>query len=50
MAMVPSPKCNFVRGLPSWSLEILKIGILVTLKAHNFLYIPLIEMRYKEKL
>jgi hypothetical protein len=29
-------------------LEILKIGILATLEAHNFLYRPLIEMRFKE--
>jgi hypothetical protein len=48
--MGPTPKCHFVSGLPSWSLEILenfKIGILATLEAHNFFCKPPMEMRSK---
>jgi hypothetical protein len=38
--MGPTPKCHFVLGLPSGSLEIPKIGIPVTLETHNFVYQP----------
>ncbi len=45
-----APKCHFVQGLPSGSPKILKVGTPATLKAHNFVCIPLIEMRFKAKL
>jgi hypothetical protein len=45
-----APKCHFVPGLPSWNPEILEIETLTTLEAHNFFYIPSIEMKVKEKL
>jgi hypothetical protein len=45
-----TPKCHFVPGLPSGNPKIFKIGILVTLEAHNFVFRTLIEVRYKEKL
>ncbi len=50
LAMGPTPKCHFVPGLPSGSPEIPKVGTFVTLGAHNFVCIPLIEMRFKTKL
>jgi len=50
MAMGPAPKCHFVPGLPSWNPKIPEIGTFATLEAHNFLYRPLIEMRFKKKL
>ncbi len=42
-------KCHFALGFPSESLEIPKIGIFATLKAHNFVCRPLIEVRSKSK-
>jgi hypothetical protein len=50
LAMGRTPKCHFFSGLPSWSLEIFKIGIPATFKAHNFFCRPLIEMKFKVKL
>ncbi len=50
LATGPAPKCRFVPGLPSESLEILKVGTLATLEAHNFVCRPLIEMKFKSKL
>jgi hypothetical protein len=49
---VPAHKtnCHFVLGLLSGSLEIPKIRIPATLKAHNVSYRPLIEVRYEAKL
>jgi hypothetical protein len=44
------PNDIFVSRLPSGSLEILKVGSLTTLGAHNFVCIPSIEMRSREKL
>jgi hypothetical protein len=48
--MGPTPKCHFVLGLLSGSLEIPKVRILATFGAHNFVCKPLIEMRSKAKL
>ncbi len=45
-----APKCHFVSGPPSGSLEIFIVGTPTTLKAHNFVHIPLIEMKSKAKL
>jgi hypothetical protein len=45
-----APKCHFVLGLPSGSLEIPKIGIPETLEAHKFVFRPLIEMNSEKKL
>jgi len=45
-----APKCHFVSRLLAGSFEILKIETFVTLKAHNFLCRPLIEVRFKAKL
>jgi len=45
-----APKWHFVSGFPSGSLEIFEIEILATLKAHNFVCRPSIEVRFKEKL
>ncbi len=45
-----APKCHFVSGLPSGSLEIPKVGILATLGAHNFVCRPSMEMRFETKL
>ncbi len=50
MATRLAPKCHFVLGLPSWSPEIPKIGTPLTLKAHNFVCIPSIKMRFEAKL
>ncbi len=50
LAMGPTPKHHFVPGLPSWSPEILEIGTLAILEAHNFVCTPLIEVRIKAKL
>jgi len=46
----PASKWHFVRGLPNESPEIPKIGTPMTLGPHNFVYIPLIDMRSKAKL
>jgi len=46
----PAPKCHFVLGLSSESLEIPKVGTPVTLGAHNFVCRPSIEVRSKEKI
>jgi hypothetical protein len=47
-------KCHFVLGLPSGTLnlkpEIATIGTPMILKAHNFAYTLLIEMRSKAML
>jgi len=40
----------FVSGHPNGSLEIAKVGTLAIWEPHNFVYIPLIEMRSKAKL
>jgi len=48
--MGPTPKCHFVRGLPSGSLEILTIGTSATLGAHNFTCRPPIDMKFEAKL
>jgi hypothetical protein len=50
LATGPAPICHFVPGLPSGSPEIPTIGTLVALGTHNFVYRPLIEMRFKTKL
>jgi hypothetical protein len=46
----PTPKCHFVLELPLGSPEIFKVGTFATLGAHNFMYRPSIEMRFKENL
>jgi hypothetical protein len=48
--MRPTPKGHFVLGLPNGSPEIPKIGTLATLRAHNFVCKPSIEMRFATKL
>ncbi len=50
MAMGPAPKCHFVLGLPSGSLEIPKVRTPAILRVHNFVCRLSIEMRSKEKL
>jgi len=45
----PTSKWHFVPGLPSGNPKIPKIGTLTTLRAHNFVYRPPIDMRFKEK-
>jgi hypothetical protein len=45
LATMPGPKCHFVLGLPSWSLEFFLIGTLATLEAYNFVFQPSIEVR-----
>jgi hypothetical protein len=40
-----TPKCHFVPGFQSGSPEILKIGSLATLEAHNFVCRPPIEAK-----
>jgi hypothetical protein len=40
----------FFTGFPSGSPEIPKVGTPTTLGAHNFVFRPLIEMRFKTKL
>ncbi len=45
-----APKCHFVPGLPSGSPEMFITRTPTTLEAHNFAYVPLIEMRSKAKL
>jgi len=45
-----APKWHFVLKLPSGNFEIPEIGTPATLKAHNFVYRPPIEMRSKAKL
>jgi len=49
MAIGPTPKCDFVPGLPSGSPEIPTIGTFATFEAHNFACRPSIEMRSKAK-
>ncbi len=43
-------KWHFVLGFPSGSPEILKVGTLATLGAHNFLCKPPTDMRFRAKL
>jgi hypothetical protein len=50
LATRPTPKCYFVLGFPSESLEILIVGTLATLGAHNFVCKPSIEMKFEAKL
>jgi len=50
MATRPTPKCHFVLGFPSGSLEIPKVGTFVTLGATNFVCRSPIKMRFKTKL
>ncbi len=50
LAMGPTPKCHFVSRLPSWSPEILKIGIFTILETHNFVCRLSIKVKSKEKL
>jgi len=50
MATGPAPKCHFVSGLQSESLEIPTIMTFTTLGAHNFACRPPIEMRSQAKL
>ncbi len=47
---VPGHKASTQMAFCSESLEISKIGTLATLKTHNFVFRPLIEMRSKAKL
>jgi len=47
--MGPASKCHFVSGFPSGSFEIPKVGTPATLGAHNFVYRPLIDMRFETK-
>ncbi len=49
-SMRPTFKWHFVLGLVNGSPEIPKVGTSMTLGPHNFVYIPLIEMRFKAKL
>ncbi len=46
----PTPKCHFLSRLPSGSPEIPKIGTPMTLGAHNFVFRPLIEIRFEVRL
>jgi len=48
--MGPASKWHFVSGLPNGSPETPKVGTHATLGAHNFVYKPSIEIRFKEKL
>jgi len=48
--MGPAPKCHFVQGFPSGSLEIPKVGTPTTLRAHNFVCKPPIKIRFEAKL
>ncbi len=48
--MVATSKWLFVLGLPNGSPEIPIVGTLAILRAHNFLCISLIVMRFEEKL
>jgi len=50
MATRPTPKCHFLLGLSSGSLEIPKIGTLAILDTHNFVCRPMIEMKFEAKL
>ncbi len=50
LATGPTSKWHFVSGLPSWSLEIPKVGTPVILGAHNFVFRPTIDMMFKAKL
>ncbi len=50
LAMGPTPKCHFTWDSQVGSLEIPKIGTLVTLETHNFVCRSLIEVRSKKKL
>jgi hypothetical protein len=50
MATGPTPKCHFVLGLPSGSLEIPEIGTPTTMEVHNFVCITLIEVSSEAKL
>jgi hypothetical protein len=45
-----STQIRIARNLPSWSLEIPKIEILLALEPHKFFCKPLIEMNSKAKL
>ncbi len=45
--MKPTSKWHFVSGLPSGSPKIPKLGTPTTLRAHNFLCKPLIDMKCK---
>jgi hypothetical protein len=45
-----SPKAHIQMAFCLGSLEIVKVRTFVILGAHNFLYKPLIDMRYKAKL
>ncbi len=49
LATRPAPKCHFVLGLPSGSLEILTTWTPSTLGAHNFACRPPIKMKFEEK-
>jgi hypothetical protein len=42
-----APKCHFFQDSQLESLKIPKIGTPSTLEGHNFLFRPLIEVRYK---
>jgi len=48
--MGTTPKRHFVSRHPSWNPEILEIGTLATLEAHNFACKPPIEMKFEAKL
>jgi hypothetical protein len=50
MAMGLALKCHFALAFPNGSPEILKIWILATLGAHNFVCRPPIEVRSEGKL
>ncbi len=50
LARRPTPKWHFILGLPSGSPEIPKIRTPTILGANNFIYKPLIEMRFQAKL
>jgi hypothetical protein len=41
---------TFCLGTPTWEFEIPKVGTPTTLGVHNFVYRPLIEMRFEAKL
>jgi len=48
LTIKPAPKCHFISKLPSWSPKIPEIGTFATLKAHNFMCKPLIELSFKQ--
>jgi len=46
----PGTQMSFISGLSSGSLKIPEVGTPTNLKAHNFVWRPPIELRFKSKL